>query len=242
MADSGVYDRWTKKVDGRRVPSESHGQGKRWQARWRDETGRQRKKNYERRAEAERFLSGIKADLGRGTYVDPSVGKARLRDYAEGWLAAQTFDESTREATELRLRLHVLPTLGDWESRGLRPSVVQAWTRGLQQRLAANYVRVIFANLSAVLSAAVDDGLIAKNPCRAGSVKPPAPDRRKVTPWTAEQIAAVRAALAERYAVIVDEAAGLGLRQGEVFGLAVDDVDWLRAIVHVRRQVKIVGS
>jgi integrase len=35
---------------------------------------------------------------------------------------------------------------------------------------------------------------------------------------------------------------GLGLRQGECFGLAVEDVDFLRRVVHVRRQVKIVRS
>ena len=35
---------------------------------------------------------------------------------------------------------------------------------------------------------------------------------------------------------------GAGLRQGEVFGLSPDDIDWLRKIVHVRRQVKIVGG
>lgn len=32
-----------------------------------------------------------------------------------------------------------------------------------------------------------------------------------------------------------------GLRQGEVFGLSPDDIDCLRKIIHVRRQVKIVG-
>jgi integrase len=37
-------------------------------------------------------------------------------------------------------------------------------------------------------------------------------------------------------------AAGLGLRQGECFGLAVDDVDFLRGVVHVRRQVRIVAE
>jgi integrase len=35
---------------------------------------------------------------------------------------------------------------------------------------------------------------------------------------------------------------GLGLRQGEIFGLAVADIDWLRRVVHVRRQVKILGA
>ena len=37
-------------------------------------------------------------------------------------------------------------------------------------------------------------------------------------------------------------AAGCGLRQGEVFGPAVDDVDVLRGVVHVRRQVKLLGG
>jgi integrase len=32
------------------------------------------------------------------------------------------------------------------------------------------------------------------------------------------------------------------MRQGEVFGLAADDVDFLRRVVHIRRQVKIVGA
>jgi integrase len=33
--------------------------------------------------------------------------------------------------------------------------------------------------------------------------------------------------------------AGLGLRQGEIFGLSLDDVDFLRGKVEVRRQVKV---
>jgi integrase len=36
--------------------------------------------------------------------------------------------------------------------------------------------------------------------------------------------------------------AGLGLRQGEIFGLAVDDVDFDKGFVHVRQQVKLVNA
>jgi integrase len=68
-----------------------------------------------------------------------------------------------------------------------------------------------------------------------------APDR-KVQPWSAAQAAAVRGSLPELYRILVTLAAGLGLGQGEVFGLAPDDVDFLRRVVHVRRQVKIVDS
>jgi integrase len=38
----------------------------------------------------------------------------------------------------------------------------------------------------------------------------------------------------------VDVGAGCGLRQGEIFGLSPDDLDNVRPILHVRRQIKIV--
>ena len=53
----------------------------------------------------------------------------------------------------------------------------------------------------------------------------------------------VEAALGtDRYLVAVDLAVGLGLRQGEVFGLSPDDVDFLRESVEVRRQVKLLSG
>lgn len=120
--------------------------------------------------------------------------------------------------------------------------MVQEWTRGLADGLAPSTTRVVFANLSSVFKAAMDDGLIAANPCSAGSVKPPATERRKVVPWTVERVNAVHSALPARFRGVVAPAAGGGLRQGEVFGLSPDDVDERRRVIHVRRQVKIVGA
>jgi hypothetical protein len=67
----------------------------------------------------------VKADLARGVYLDPAAGKVTLGDYARTLCAAQTFDETTREAVALRLRLHVVPQLGAYPLAALRPSVVQ---------------------------------------------------------------------------------------------------------------------
>lgn len=61
-------------------------------------------------------------------------------------------------------------------------------------------------------------------------------------PWTTEQVSRVVAALPERYAATAVVAAGCGLRQGEVFGLRVEDVDFLRRRLFVRQQVKQVGG
>jgi hypothetical protein len=46
--------------------------------------------------------------------------------------------------------------------------VVQASVRGLQGQPADNCVRTVFTNLSAVMTAAVDDGLTVRNPCGSG--------------------------------------------------------------------------
>lgn len=157
-------------------------------------------------------------------------------------MTRQTFDESTRETTESRLRAHILPVLGDLEVRAIRPSTVQAWLRGRQADCSPRYVRVMLANLSSILGAAVEDGLIARNPCASASVRAPAATQDRIIPWTGQQVAAVVEAHPVPYRAIPFVAAGCGLRQGEVFGLRVEDVDFLGRRLHVRQQVKIVRS
>lgn len=235
-----IQDRWERTVDGERVRTARYGKGKRWQARYLDPDGSERCRDFARKADAERFLATITADVLRGAFVDPNAGKVTFADFAERWLEAQTFTESTREATELRLRLHAIRHLGQRELRSIKPSTIQAWLRGLQQDLAPTYVRAIFTNVSTVLTAAVDDGLIATNPCKARSVRLPPREQNKIQPWPAEQVEAVIDAMAERYRATAVVAAGCGLRQGEVFGLRVRDVDFLRQQVHVEQQVKLV--
>jgi integrase len=93
-----------------------------------------------------------------------------------------------------------------------------------------------------VYLAAIDDGLMTKNPLRAKSVTWPKPDERKAKPWTLAQVEAVADALPDRYAVLPYLGAGTGQRQGEMFGQAVDDIDFLHRVVHVRRQVRLVGN
>jgi integrase len=212
-----------------------------WSVRWRDGTN-QKRKTFKSQREAKDFAASVVTDKARGSYVDPQAGRVTLAQYSSKWLESQTFDEATRVATELRLRVHVMPHLGSHQLHALRPSMIQSWLRVLQSTLAPRYVRVIFSNLSAVLSAAVDDSIIAKNPCRASSIKLPGLDSTKVQPWSSEQVRAVAQALPDRFRVMVVLGAGCGLRQGEIFGLAVDDVDFLRGVIHVRRQVKIIGS
>lgn len=212
----------------------------RYVVNYRDPEGRQRRKTFRRKAEAVAFRNTVEADKLRGTYLDVDAGKVSFRAYADEWLESRTFSPLTYEATELRLRLHVFPTLGHLELRQIKPSTIQKLLRSME--MAETYRRVIFSNVSAIFSAAVDDDLIAKNPCKANSVTRPATSRRKVVPWPTEWVSSMHDALPPQYRIAVTLGSGLGLRQGEVFGLATEDVDFLRGVVEIRRQVKVFGG
>lgn len=212
----------------------------RYVVNYRDLDNRQRRKSFRRKADAEAFRSTVEADKLRGTYIDIDAGRVTFQEYAAEWLAGRSFEASTYEATELRLRLHAFPMLGNLQLRQIKPSTIQRLIASMD--LSDTYKRVILSNVSAVFGAAVDDDLIAKNPCKAASISRPKVVRRKVVPWPTERVSAMHDALPERYQLAVTLGSGLGLRQGEIFGLSPDDIDFLRGTVEVRRQVKILAG
>jgi integrase len=231
-------DRW-KTASGEKTPRT--GTGRRWRVRYMAPDGKERSRSFDRKLDADRFRATVEADLLRGTYVDPEAGRITLAAYAETWLAGLTTDAPTIERVQSRVRRHILPVLGGKTLAQLaqRPSIIQAWLKGLG--LAPTSARGVLAHLSAMLKAAVDDGLIIRNPCAVGSVKRPKVPKKKVVPWTAPRVALVRAAMPERYRILTDLGGSLGLRQGEAFGLSPDDINWPRgSFAHIHRQVRVV--
>lgn len=212
----------------------------RYVVNYRDLENRQRRKSFRLKGDATAFRNSVEADKLRGTYIDVDAGRVTFGEYAAEWLAGRTFEETTYEATELRLRLHVLPVLGRMQLRQIKPSTIQRLIASMD--LADTYKSVIISNVAAIFGAAVDDDLIAKNPCKAGSVSRPRPERRKVVPWPSEWVSGMHDALPDRYQIAVTLGSGLGLRQGEIFGLSPDDIDFLRGTLEVRRQVKILNG
>jgi integrase len=66
--------------------------------------------------------------------------------------------------------------------------------------------------------------------------------KKKLVVWTADQVLGMADELPARYQAAVDAGAGLGLRQGEIFGFSPDDVEWLRGNVAVNRQLKFLNG
>jgi integrase len=226
---------------GRPRPTAKHGTGKRWKARYLDPDGRERGKSFTRKKAAEDFLTEIEHSKNRGTYLDPDAGRITVAGRMPYWLSTLTCDPTTVALITARVSRHIIPVLGGkrLDQLARSPSQVTAWLAGLP--VGNSYKNLIFGDLSAMLDQAVADSLIASNPCRNDNVKKSKPKvtLREIVPWTAEQVAGLRENMPGRYQAIADCGADLGLRQGEIFGLAVDDIDFLRRKVHVCRQVRL---
>jgi integrase len=117
---------------------------------------------------------------------------------------------------------------------------VQAWVSGLD--LAPSTVSVVYGKLSAIFRAAVEDRLIPHSPYTR-RIKLPRPAGGQVVPMTPEQVSAMIGAVNDRYRALVIVLAGTGLRSGEVLGLTVDRVNFLKREIRIDRQlIATVGA
>ena len=258
-----VYDRWHVKKP--RGPAETckehsrgdtvlyksaeHGKGDRWQVRWRDLHDKQCSENRPLKEgrnpaiHAEARDKEIQGQLLSGGYVDPSAGKVTLLAYARDWLTAQTADPSTLDRLDRWYRLRLDGSaIAAMEMAALarRPTVIQQWVKGLTgQGLSASSVGQALGTLSSVFGAALDDGIIARNPCRSKTVRPPKPAERKIVPLTFEQCRDLRAGLPGRYRAMADCGFRAGLRGSETLGLGPAEIGPDLAVV---RQVKYAGG
>jgi integrase len=254
-----IYDRWwkTERQDGTRkkIRSAEHGCKERWQVRWRDEQGRQRKQSFERRLDAESADKTIQAQLLAGTYVDPAAGDVTFCTYAETWRGSRMHDPATAARIESQFRNHVYPAgdtpdrtpgggpaIGGYPMRVLakRATLLQGWIKGMGAH--PNTVRQIIGDVSQVFTAAVDDGIITRNPLAARSIQKPAAVRTKAVPWTASQVEAVAGELPARFKAFPYLGAACGARQGELFAVAKDDIDFLRKNIQLGVQVQRLGG
>jgi len=208
----------------------------RYRARWREHPGSpQRTRHFDRKADAARFLDGVRGDIARGLYIDPASGRMSFRDYAEEWRVAQMHRPSTATQCESYLRLHAYPTLGDRPIASIRRSEIQGWVKGCSEVLAPGSVELVYRWVATVFKAAVGDRLIAVSPCIR--INLPKGDRGEVQPLEITAVEALAASVPLRYRALIVFAVGTGLRQGECFGLTVDRVDFLRRQVRVDRQL-----
>lgn len=120
-----------------------------------------------------------------------------------------------------------------------KPADLLAHAQGLSTKLAGSSVRVVYSTARSMFKAAVEDRVIASSPCVR--VRLPSSAAKTLTIPPVETVHAIGGQLPVKWRAVVYVSAGPGLRPGEVFGLAVSDVDFLRRMVRVETQLDEAG-
>ncbi|MEV4352834.1 site-specific integrase [Nonomuraea sp. NPDC049625] len=124
---------------------------------------------YERKGDAERALSLIEAEIVKGDWIDPERGKIKLKDYAEMWIKERPgLRPRTVDLYTWTLNKHITPYLGTVQLGKLSTAMVRRWRadllgKGVSPTMLAKAYRLLRAVL---MTAAEDDGIIPRNPCR----------------------------------------------------------------------------
>jgi integrase len=205
----------------------------RWKARYRDPQGRQRTKTFDRKHDAERFVSAVTTDMGRGDWIDPRRSRVTFSEWADAWWATTVhLRASTRKGYATALNARVRPRfdrmpIGSIDRTVVKEFIAELAARGLASKTIANTALV----LRLVLQEAVEGGALKDNP--ASNLKLPTARRQEPRFLTAEEVGRLVAATRDPFGFLILFAAYTGLRPSELCGLRVGRLDLLRGRVEV---------
>ena len=214
----------TRKRDGRRV----------YDVRLRDGQGREYSRTFLTKKEAEAFEAAERTARNRGTWVDPRLGTLQLSDLAGRWIASNSAKRSGSVARDQSiLANHILPVLGSRTVASVSRADIQQLVNGWAASHAPATTVRMYAVIRALMTYAEDSEVISRSPCRR--IRLP-----QLAPRVAEILDADRlAVLAEAMGSYGGMAylGAFGLRWGEIAGLRVDRLDFLRQTVVIDHQV-----
>ncbi|MER6008891.1 site-specific integrase [Nonomuraea angiospora] len=194
---------------------------------------------YATRTEADRALTIIEAQMIAGDWTDPDRGKVRLGDYARAWIKERPgLRPKTIENYTWLLDRHIMPTLGGVQVGKITTQMIRAWrSERLEQGASVSTVAKAYRFLRAVLmTAAEEDKLISRNPCRIkGADNEHTPERPVIT---VSQVFELADRMADRrFRALILLATFASLRWGEVIALRRHDLDLAARTVRVREQL-----
>ena len=199
--------------------------GTRWRVQYRSPDGRSRtKRGFETKAKAQAWADKNAVSIHNQDWINPNVGKTLVSHYAEAWLAhVDTLAPSSQRVYQIAWERHVHPRWANQPIASIRPSAVQKWID--EQPGGAVTVRRNANVLAQILDYPLRDGALRTNPARG--LRLPKKNRGVQVYLTADQLMTL-ANEAGANAPIVLLLGTVGLRWGELAGLQVGDIHFLK--------------
>lgn len=181
-----------------------------------------------------------KAEIQQTIHPEAAVRGMTVEKWMRSWLETDLLGRikaSSYLTYQNQMNRHILPCLGRMQMASITPEMVHSFLECLQAKgLGENTVRGIYRLLSAAMRAALDDGIISKNPCRKICVKRGERVQQRV--FSREEQKKVEKTLSQGEDLTALFAMYTGLRLGEICGLRWSDINWENGTATVCRTVQ----
>ena len=185
--------------------------------------------------EAGEALDELVADRRAG--IRPT--KQTTGDYLTRWVAdARNIRTTTRHGYEAVVTYHLVPALGHIRLTDLTPMDVERALARLAPAMSPKSLRNVHGVLRRALGQAVRAGLLSRNVASREFVDAPRVTLEEPRALSRDEVRRLlNAARGDRLEALFVTAIGTGLRQGELLGLAWEDVDLEAGQLAVRREL-----
>jgi len=158
-----------------------------------------------------------------------------VASFLDAWILhiQKSRQHKTYELYEALIRNHIVPHIGRRRVAHLEPRQIRGFLDFLSDKVGQRTRQLVYRVLRSAFAEAVEDGLLVRNPC-ARRDKPRYVPRPHKTLDQREAQALLNAAKSTDYYALFFLALVTGMRQGEIFGLCWDAVDFEAAAIYVR--------
>ena len=213
--------------------------GHSWRVQYRSPDGRSRtKQGFRTKTEAQAWADKNATHIHERDWIDPNAGKMAIGELGERWLATQThLKPSTKELYTQLWKSLIKPRWEHVRIDQITHSQIQEWVATTGK--SSSWTRDANNVLSQILSTAVKDGAIRKNP--AIGVKLPRREKPRKVYLTMEQLELFAEECGDRQDLILLLGTS-GLRWGEAIALRPCDLDPLRNRIQITRSASKAGN
>jgi len=200
--------------------------------------GKTKTKYSKTQKEVKDWLLKMRGDYRDGFLVEED--KITVPEYLKKYMddvAKHSLRPKTIESYEYLIRLHINPILGDTKLSALKPTQLQKlYSDKIASGLSSRTVYYIHSILHKTLDQALKWGLTTRN--IADLVDPPRIQKKEPIIWTVDQAKTFLKAVESSRFYPMYCLAFIGLREGEILGLHIEDFDKVNRTISIRHALQ----
>ncbi len=219
-----------------------------WIADYFDQESKRHLKTFPTKKAADAWLVTARHEVAKGLHT-PESTSITVAEAANLWIERgerEGLEKSTLAKYRNHRDLHIKPRLGAVKLARLSAPMVEQFKDQLLDGLSRPMARKVLGSLKAILSEAQRRGLVAQNAASSVQIKTRGRDESKLKAGvdipTKKEVTAMLGSAEGRWRPLLLTAVFTGMRSSELRGLTWADVDFDKAVIHVRQRADQWGT